>query len=187
MLKVLVLFYSKTGNVAKLAEAVAEGAKSVEDVEVSLKQVPGSEISGIPTATNQDLAEANGIAFGSPTRYGNMHHKMKEFIDGTGELWAKGALENKVAGVFTSTGTLHGGQESTILTMMVPLFHFGMIILGVPYSEKRLFSLEVGGGSPYGPSSVSGPNAARVPTENDLGIARTLGKRIAETAKKLHG
>ena len=116
-----------------------------------------------------------------------MHHKMKEFIDGTGELWAKGALENKVAGVFTSTGTLHGGQESTILTMMVPLFHFGMIILGVPYSEKRLFSLEVGGGSPYGPSSVSGPNASRVPTENDLGIARTLGKRVAETAKKLHG
>ncbi|WP_309492615.1 NAD(P)H:quinone oxidoreductase [Candidatus Hecatella orcuttiae] len=202
--KVLVVFYSMYGNVAKLAKAVAQGAGSVEGVEVSLKQVPElipkevieanerlkkvkEELSSIPTAQPEDLAEADGIVFGTPTRYGNMSAQMKQFIDRTGSLWEKGALENKVAGVFTSTSTLHGGQETTIITSMMPLFHLGMIIVGVPYSEQRLFSLETGGGSPYGASSVSGPMADRPPTENDLEIAKTLGRRVAEIAKKIKG
>ncbi|MDH5438893.1 MAG: NAD(P)H:quinone oxidoreductase [Candidatus Bathyarchaeota archaeon] len=202
--KVLVVFYSMYGNTAKLAKAVAEGARQVENVEVSLRQVEElvpkeaveanermkqvkEELADIPIATNEDLGKANGIVFGTPTRYGNMSAQMKQFIDKTGKLWAEGKLINKVAGVFTSTGTLHGGQETTIITTMIPLFHLGMIIVGVPYSEQRLFSLETGGGSPYGASSVSGLNADMPPTENDLEIAKTLGRRVAEIAKKIAG
>lgn len=200
--KILVVFYSMYGNTAKLAKAVAEGAQQVEDVEVSLRQVEElvpkeiiesderlkqvkKELTDIHIATGQDLVEADGIIFGSPTRYGNMCAQMKQFIDKTGKLWAEGKLINKVAGVFTSTSTLHGGQETTPITMMVPLLHLGMIIVGTPYSEQRLFAMEVGGGSPYGASSVSGPNMDRPPTKNDLEIAKTLGKRVAEIAKKL--
>ena len=202
--KVLVVFYSMYGNTAKLAKAVAEGAIQVENVEVSLRQVEElvpkeiieanermkqvkKELADIPIATNEDMVEADGIIFGTPTRYGNMCAQMKQFIDKTGGLWAEGKLENKVAGVFTSTSTLHGGQETTIIASMIPLLHLGMIIVGVPYSEQRLFSLETGGGSPYGASSVSGPNADRPPTENDLEIAKTLGRRVAEIAKKIAG
>ena len=201
-IKVLVVFYSMYGNTAKLAEAVAEGARQVENVEVSLRQVEElapkeiieanemmkqvkEELAEIPIATNEDLVEADGIVFGTPTRYGNMCAQMKQFIDKTGRLWAGGKLINKVAGVFTSTSTLHGGQETTIITSMIPLLHHGMIIVGIPYSEQRLFSLETGGGSPYGASSVSGPNAERPPTENDLEIAKTLGRRVAKIAKKI--
>jgi NAD(P)H dehydrogenase (quinone) len=200
--KILVVFYSMYGNTAKLAKAVAEGAQQVEDVEVSLRQVEElvpkeiiesdemlkqvkKELADIHIATEQDLLEADGIIFGSPTRYGNMCAQMKQFIDKTGKLWAEGKLINKVAGVFTSTSTLHGGQETTLITMMVPLFHLGMIVVGVPYSEQRLFAMEVGGGSPYGASSVSGPNMDRPPTKDDLEIAKTLGKRVAEIAKKI--
>ena len=200
--KVLVVFYSMYGNTAKLAKAVAEGARQVENVEVSLRQVEElvskeiieanermrqvkKELAGIPLAANEDLVEADGIVFGTPTRYGNMSAQMKLFIDKTGRLWAEGKLINKVAGVFTSTSTLHGGQETTIITSMIPLLHLGMIIVGIPYSEQRLFSMETGGGSPYGASSVSGPNANRPPTENDLEIAKTLGRRVAEIAKKI--
>jgi len=201
-IKVLVVFYSMYGNTAKLAKAVAEGARQVENVEVSLRQVEElapkeiieanemmkqvkEELAEIPIATNEDLVEADGIVFGTPTRYGNMCAQMKQFIDKTGRLWAGGKLINKVAGVFTSTSTLHGGQETTIITSMIPLLHHGMIIVGIPYSEQRLFSLETGGGSPYGASSVSGPNAERPPTENDLEIAKTLGRRVAKIAKKI--
>lgn len=190
------------GNTAKLAKAVAEGARQVENVEVSLRQFEElapkeiieanemmkqvrEELAEIPIATNEDLVEADGIVFGTPTRYGNMCAQMKQFIDKTGRLWAGGKLINKVAGVFTSTSTLHGGQETTIITSMIPLLHHGMIIVGIPYSEQRLFSLETGGGSPYGASSVSGPNAERPPTENDLEIAKTLGRRVAKIAKKI--
>ena len=192
------------GNTAKLAKAVAEGARQVENVEVPLRQVEElvpreiieanermkqveKELAGIPIATNDDLVEADGIIFGTPTRYGNMSAQMKQFIDRTGRLWAKGKLINKVAGVFTSTSTLHGGQETTIITSMIPLLHHGMIIVGIPYSEQRLFSLETGGGSPYEASSVSGPNADRPPTENDLEVAKALGRRVAEIAKKIAG
>jgi len=202
--KVLVVFYSMYGNTAKLAKAVAEGARKVENVEVSLRQVEElvpkeiieadermkqvkKELAGVPIATNEDLVEADGVVFGTPTRYGNMCAQMKQFIDKTGRLWAEGKLINKVAGVFTSTSTLHGGQETTIITSMIPLLHHGMIIVGIPYSEQRLFSLETGGGSPYGASSISGPNADISPTENDLEIAKTLGRRIAEIAKKIAG
>lgn len=201
--KVLVVFYSMTGNVAKLAEAVAEGAGSVPDAEVRMRQVEElvpkekwtdvmkkvkEELKDIPVASMEDLEWADGIAFGTPTRYGNMTAQMKEFIDRTGNLWLKGALINKVAGIFVSTSTQHGGQESTIITSMVPLFHLGMIVVGIPYSEQRLFSMyAVGGGSPYGASSVSGPMADKPPTEDDLEIAKTLGRRIAEIAKKIRG
>lgn len=203
-IKVLVVFHSMYGNTAKLAKAVAEGARQVENVDVSLRKVEElvpkeiidanermkrvkEELADIPIATNEDLVEAEGIVLGTPTRYGNMSAQMKQFIDKTGGLWAEGKLINKVAGVFTSTSTLHGGQETTIITSMIPLLHLGMIIVGIPYSEQRLFTLETGGGSPYGASSVSGPNADRPPTENDLEIAKTLGRRVAEVAKKIAG
>ncbi len=202
-INILVVFYSMTGNVAKLAKAVTEGAASVKDTEVRMRQVEElipkerwtdvmkkvkEELKDIPIASMEDLEWADGIAFGTPTRYGNMTAQMKEFIDRTGNLWLKGALINKVAGIFVSTSTQHGGQESTIITSMVPLFHLGMIVVGIPYSEQRLFSMyAVGGGSPYGASSVSGPMADRMPTEDDLEIAKTLGKRIAEIAKKISG
>jgi len=201
-IRVLVVFYSMYGNVAKLAKAVAEGARQVEYVEVSIRQVEElvpkeiieanermkrvrEDLSDIPIATNEDLVESDGIVFGTPTRYGNMSAQMKQFIDKTGRLWAEGKLVNKVAGVFTSTSSLHGGQETTIIASMIPLLHLGMIIVGIPYSEQRLFSLETGGGSPYGASSVSGPKADRPPTENDLEIAKTLGRRVAEIARKV--
>ncbi len=202
-LNILVVFYSMTGNVAKLAKAVAEGTGSVRDTDVRIRQVEElvpeekwndvmkkvkEELSDIPIATMDDLAWADGIAFGTPTRYGNMSAQMKEYIDSTGGLWQKGALENKVAGVFTSTSTQHGGQETTIITSMVPLFHLGMILVGIPYSEQRLFAMEpVSGGSPYGASSISGPMANRAPTENELEIAKTFGRRIAEISRKITG
>src|SRR3989338_533833 len=198
--KILVVFYSMTGNTAKLAKAVADGAKAT-GAEVRLRQVQElvpkenwndvmkkvkEELKDIPIATNDDLVWADGIAFGTPTRYGNMSSQLKQFIDQTGGLWMKGALINKVGTVFTSTSTQHGGQETTIITSLVPLLHHGMILIGVPYSEQRLMQMEeIGGGSPYGASSVSGPMANRTPTENDLAIAKAQGKRLAETAKKL--
>lgn len=201
---VLVVFYSMTGNVARLAKAIAEGAKEVEEVEVRLRQVEDllpqeiietdkrikrtkEELSDIPFAKSEDLVWAHGIAFGSPTRFGNVAAQLKQFIDQQGSLWAEGMLENKVAGFFTSTATQHGGQESTILTAMVPAFHFGMIVVGVPYSERRLLSLDMGGGGPYGPSSVSGPDAKRPPDERELAVARAMGRRIATLAQAVKG
>src|SRR3989344_6834869 len=182
MTKILVVFYSMTGNVAKLARAIEEGAKEV-GAEVRLRQVQElileekmsddikkvkEELKNIPTATNKDLEWADGIAFGTPTRYGNMSSQLKQFIDQTGGLWMKGALINKVATVFTSATTQHGGNETTITTGIIPLLHQGMLIIGVPYSEQRLMQIdEISGGSPYGASSVSGPAGDREPTEND--------------------
>jgi NAD(P)H dehydrogenase (quinone) len=202
--RVLVVFYSMTGNVARLARAIAEGAKEVEGVEVRLRQVEEllpqevvegderikrtkQELADIPFATSDDLVWAHGIAFGSPTRFGNVSAQLKQFIDKQGGLFAKNLLENKVAGFFTSSNTQHGGQESTILTAMVPAFHFGMIVVGVPYSEALLSSSEIGGGGPYGPSSISGPGAKRRPDERELAIARTLGHRIATIAQAVKG
>jgi len=199
---VLVVFYSMYGNTAKLANAVTKGAKQIENVEVRIRQVQElmpkeiieknprmkkvkEELKDIPFVAMDDLVWADGIAFGSPTRYGNMTAQMKQFIDQTGGLWAQGKLINKVAGFFTSTGTPHGGQETTIFSMMIPMFHHGMIMVGVPYSEPRISAMELGGGSPYGASSISGPNADRPPTANDLEVAKTLGRRIAEIAKKI--
>ena len=198
--KILVVFYSMTGNTAKLAKAVAEGAEKT-GAEVRLRQVEElipenefndvmkkvkKELKDIPIATNDDLEWADGIAFGTPTRFGNVSAQLKQFIDQTGGLWMKGALINKVATMFTSVSTQHGGHETTITTGIIPLLHQGMIIIGVPYSEQRLMQTnEVSGGSPYGASSVSGPTGDREPTENDLEIAKTQGKRLAEIAEKL--
>ncbi|MHB8842562.1 MAG: NAD(P)H:quinone oxidoreductase [Candidatus Aquicultor sp.] len=202
--RVLVVFYSMLGNTAALARAVAQGAEDM-GAEVRLRQVQElvskesiesnpqakkakEELAEIPMASNDDLEWADGVAFGTPTRYGNMSAQMKEFIDQTGALWAEGKLTDKVAGFFVSTSTLHGGQESTLLSMITPILHFGMIPVGVPYSQEEcLFKVEVGGGSPYGASSVSGPASNMPPTQNDLQVARTLGGRIAKVASRMIG
>ncbi|MBR9706331.1 NAD(P)H:quinone oxidoreductase [Candidatus Pacearchaeota archaeon] len=197
--KILIVFYSMNGNTAKLAKALAEGAKNA-NAKIRLRQVQElipedkfndvmkktkEDLKDIPIASNDDLVWADGIAFGTPTRFGNVSAQLKQFIDQTGGLWMKGALINKVATVFTSVSTQHGGHETTIFTSWAPLIHHGMIIIGVPYSEQRLMSMELGGGGPYGASSVSSPNANIDPTKNDLEIAKVQGKRLAEVARKM--
>ena len=202
-MNILVVYYSTFGHVFRLAGAVADGARSVAGTIVKLARVPelipeeiirqndgmlaGRELQReVPIAEIADLDWADGIAFGSPTRYGNMAAQMKNFLDQTGPLWAKGALEGKPATCFTSSNTMHGGQETTIVTMWVPLIHLGMVVLGVPYSTQELFATERGG-SPYGASTVAGPDGSRQPTETELTIARIQGKRLAEMAAKLRG
>jgi NAD(P)H dehydrogenase (quinone) len=202
-MNVAVIFYSLYGNTAALASAVAAGAEAA-GATVRLLRVPdltqpGEEpspraraarerLSSIPFASNDDLVWADAVAFGSPTRYGNMCAELKRFIDQTGSLWLSGALVGKIAGVFCSTSTLHGGQESTLLSMMVPLFHLGFVIQGLPYAEVEQMSMdEIHGGSPYGVSSVSGGRADRAPTEIDLTLSRALGRRLALLAGRLRG
>ncbi|OFZ81667.1 MAG: NAD(P)H:quinone oxidoreductase, type IV [Bdellovibrionales bacterium RIFOXYD1_FULL_44_7] len=201
-MNILVVFYSMTGNTAKLAKAITEGAEtegattrlrqvkelipqSVIDSREDLKAIK-EQLKDIPYATNKDLHWADGVAFGSPTRYGNMAAQLKEFIDGTGGLWLSGALVGKVASVFTSTATQHGGQESTLLSMMNTLFHLGYILQGLPYAEAAQMDMSgIHGGTPYGVSSVSGLDSKRAPTEIDLQLAHAVGKRLAQTAKAL--
>ncbi len=202
-MKILVVYYSLFGNTFKMAQAVAEGAKKVKNAEVVLKQVPElmpdefieknermkaakEAQKGIPVATMEDLEKADAVIFGSPTRYGNMSSQMKNFIDQTGKLWSEGSLIGKPTGVFTCTATLHGGQETTLVSTMIPLLHLGMIIVGIPYSVQELLTT-TRGGTPYGATAVVGPNADQPPTETDLKIAQTLGQRVAEIAKKLRG
>ncbi len=202
--KVLVVFYSMYGHVYKMAEAEAEGARSVEGVDVKVVQVPelmndaALERSGaraaraafahIPVAEPAMLAEADAIIFGTPTRFGNMSAQMRNFLDQTGGLWMKGALVGKVGSVFCSTGTQHGGQETTITSFHTTLLHHGMIIVGVPYSEQRLVNMsEITGGSPYGASTLAGADGSRSPSENELAIARFQGAHVAAIAKKLKG
>ena len=199
-MKISVVYYSMYGNTFKLAQAVAEGAREIEGAEVSVKQVAelmSKEIyekipqamkakkmqKDIPIATMEDLIEADAVLFGSPTRFGNMCAQLRQYLDMTGPLWVKGQLVGKPAGVFCSTSTVHGGQETTLISMMFGLLHHGMIIVGIPYSEKGLFA--TGGGSPYGASSISGPRAETSPTEDDLKLAKALGRRVAEITKKL--
>lgn len=200
--KILVVFYSMTGNVAELARAISEGAER-EGAVVRLRQVPEllpdsviqkrpdiqgtkENLKDVPIATLDDLVWADGTAFGSPTRYGNMAAQLKQYIDRTGKLWLSGALVGKAASVFTSTATQHGGQESTLLSMMIPLFHLGYIMVGLPYAEQAQMGMEeIHGGSPYGVSSVSGPEADRKPTQVDLELARALGRRLTQAASKL--
>jgi NAD(P)H dehydrogenase (quinone) len=149
-------------------------------------QATVDRLAAFPQAANEDLLWADGVAFGSPTRYGNMSAQLKSFLDQTGKLWLSGALVGKVAAVFCTTSTMHGGQESTLLSMMIPLFHLGYVVHGLPYAEAEQMSMdEIHGGSPYGVSSVSGANAARPPTEIDLTLARALGRRLAIVAGKL--
>lgn len=200
-MKILVIYYSMYGNVFKLAQAVAEGAKEVKGAEVSLKTVPElvpKEIiekspaakkarenqKDIRVATMDDLAEADGVVFGTPTRFGNMCAQLRQFLDQTGGLWQKGVLIGKPAGFFCSTGTPHGGQETTLVSMMLTAIHHGMLIVGLPPSEQRLYTTK-SGGSFYGASSVSGGMADKPPTQDDLNLAKALGKRVAEIAKKL--
>jgi NAD(P)H dehydrogenase (quinone) len=204
-MKMLVVYYSMYGHVLKMARAAVEGARSVADVEVILRRVQEfeeiqrdmekheharsvwEEQKEIPVCTLEDLREADGVIFGSPTRYGNMTAQMKRLIDATAKLWMEGAMEGKPAGVLTSTATTHGGQETTLLTMMVPLLHLGMIILGVPYSTPGMLHTEGRGGTPYGATTLAGPGNDLQPTQEDLEIARVLGRRVAEAAKKLRG
>jgi len=200
--KVQMIFYSMYGHIYKMAEAVAAGAREVSGTEVSLYQVAelvpdeALEKSGaqaaraafahIPTAKPAQLAEADAIIFGTPTRFGNMCAQMRNFLDQTGSLWAKGALIGKVGSVFTSTATQHGGQETTITSFHSTLLHHGMIIVGVPYSEQRLLNMsEITGGSPYGASTLAGGNGSRQPSENELAIACFQGRHVAEIARRL--
>lgn len=204
MAKVSVIFYSTYGHNYKMAEAAAAGAREVPGVTAKVLQVAETlgpeiiekmgatetkkEFAHIATARPQDLADADGIIFATPTRFGNMAAQMKAFLDATGSLWAKGSLVGKVASVMSSSNTQHGGQESTILTFIPPLLHQGMIYVGLPYTaEGQTIHSEISGGSPYGASCVADQGDRETPTENELGLARFQGKRVAEIAKKLFG
>ena len=193
MTEVLVLYYSRHGATAELARQVVRGVESVQGVSARLRTVPAVSTvteatepsvppSGAAYATYDDLRECDGLALGSPTRFGNMAAPLKYFLDGSSTLWLNGALDRKPAGVFTSTSTQHGGQESTLLTMMLPLLHHGMYLVGLPFTAEAL-SRTTTGGSPYGASHVAGANGGAVRlSEDEKELARLLGKRIAELA-----
>lgn len=200
-MKVLIVYYSTYGNVYKMAKLVAEGVREVKGVEPLVRRVPelipssviesredmkaGSEMQkDVPLVTLDDIREAGAIAFGTPTRFGNVSAQMKNQIDQLTSLWFAGELEGKPAGVFVSTASIHGGQETTILTMMAPLLHLGMILVGVPYSVKELFSTQ-GGGSPYGPGHLAGPDSKREIDQQEAAICRALGRRLAEVGLRL--
>ena len=199
MAKVLVLYYSSWGHVEAMAQAAAEGAREA-GAEVTVKRVPElvpEEVARAshykldheaPIATPDELAEYDAILFGTPTRYGNMAGQMKSFIDQTGGLWAKGALNGKVAGVFTSSATQHGGQESTILTFLPVLMHLGFVIVGLPYGfQAQMGVAEVMGNSPYGASTIAGGDGSRQPSAVELDGARFQARHVAEIAAKLKG
>ncbi|MGN2392102.1 NAD(P)H:quinone oxidoreductase [Pelomicrobium sp. G1] len=200
--KIQVVFYSMYGHVYKMAEAVAAGAREVDGTEVTLYQVPELvpddvlEKSGakkareafahVPVIRPEQLAEADAILFGTPTRFGNMAAQMRNFLDQTGGLWMKGALIGKVGSVFTSTASQHGGQETTLTSFHSTLLHQGMVIVGVPYSEQRLLTMEeITGGTPYGATTITGADGSRQPSGNELAIARFQGRHVAQIAKRL--
>ncbi len=201
-MKIYVVYYSMYGHIHALAEAVVEGAKEVAGAEVELRQVPETlpdEVLGkmgaldakkrfahVPVATADELADADAIIFGTPTRYGNMCGQMSQFLDSTGQLWLKGAWVGKVGGVFASSATQHGGQESTLLSFHKTLLHHGMVVAGLPYAFQGQMGVdEIRGGSPYGASSVTGGQGERMPSEAELDGARYQGRYIAQIAKKL--
>jgi len=199
MAKVLVLYYSAYGHIEKMAEAVAEGARAA-GATVDIKRVPElvpEEIARksyykmdqpAPVAKIEDLANYDAIVVGTGTRFGRMSSQMANFLDQAGGLWMKGALHGKVGGAFTSTATQHGGQETTLFSVITNLLHFGMVIVGLDYGHAGQMTLdEITGGSPYGASTMTGGNGARQPSENELVGARYQGRRVAETAIKLHG
>lgn len=198
MTKVLVLYYSGYGHVETLAEAVAEGTGEVDGTEVTVKRVPElvpeevARNSGMkldqdaPIAEPKELADYDAVIFGTPTRFGNMAAQMRNFLDQTGGLWMQGALIGKVGSVFASTGTQHGGQETTITSFHTTLLHHGMVIVGVPYSHKGLTEMgEISGGTPYGATTLAGSDGSRTPSANELDIARYQGRHVAEIAAKL--
>jgi NAD(P)H:quinone oxidoreductase type IV len=201
-MKIKIVFYSMYGHTYRMAEAVAEGARQVEGAEVEILQVeelvPDGvlEESGakkareafthIPTARPDDLTDADAVIFGTPTRFGNMCAQMRNFLDQTGSLWAQGALVGKVGSAFTSTGTQHGGQETTLTSFHSTLLHQGMVVVGLPYSETRQMTLdEITGGSPYGATTIAGTDGSRMPSENELAMARFQGRHVADIAKRL--
>ncbi|MFZ5449481.1 MAG: NAD(P)H:quinone oxidoreductase [Thermodesulfobacteriota bacterium] len=204
-MKILIVYYSMYGHVLKMARAAAEGAQAVTGVEVVLRRVQDLDYNlpklqgskhaqevlaqqqDIPIATMDDLRDADGVIFGTPTRYGNMCAQMKQYFDQTIDLWLSGALEDKPAGILVSTATTHGGQETTAMTMMAPLLHLGFLIVGVPYSTPGMFHTEGRGGTPYAATTIAGGRNELNPTPEDLEIAKALGRRVAEIAKKLKG
>ncbi len=198
MAKILILYYSMYGHVETMANAVAEGARSVDGTEVTIKRVPelmpeevarksGAKLDQTAAiATVEELPQYDAIIFGTPTRFGNMCSQMRDFLDQTGKLWFTGALIGKVGSVFISTGTQHGGQETTITSFHNTLFHHGMVVAGVPYACPALVNMnEITGGTPYGASTLAGADGSRQPSENELIIARFQGAHVARIAKKL--
>ncbi|MGZ3182464.1 MAG: NAD(P)H:quinone oxidoreductase [Telluria sp.] len=194
---ILILYYSRHGATRKLAELIAQGIESVPGIDARLRTVPPVSTvaeatepavppSGAPYVERSDLEECAGLALGSPTRFGNMAASLKYFLDGTATEWLGGTLAGKPAAVFTSTGSLHGGQESTLLSMMIPLLHHGMLVMGLPYTLPELMTTE-SGGSPYGATHWSGLDNKRPVTEDEKRLAVALGKRLAETVAKLQG
>ena len=200
-MKVLIVYYSTYGNVYRMAQLVAEGVKEVKGAEPVIRKVPelmpGSVIDSrddmkagrdlqkdVPLVSKDDFKEAGAIAFGTPTRFGNVSSQLKNEIDQLSGLWLKGELEGKPAGVFVSTGSLHGGQETTILTLMAPLLHLGMLPVGVPYSTQELFTTQAGG-SPYGPGHIAGGDNNREIDPKEAVICRALGRRLAQIGLKL--
>ena len=201
-MKVLIVYYSMYGHVHRLAQAIAEGVRELPGAEAVLRRVPETlppevlekmgavgpqkTMAKVPVATVDELATADAIIFGTPTRFGNMCGQMRQFLDATGQLWAQGALVGKVGSVFASSNTQHGGQESTILSFHITLLHHGMVIVGLPYSfQGQMRNDEITGGSPYGASTIAGTGGERVPTANELAAARYQGKHVASIAAKL--
>ncbi len=198
MAKILILYYSMYGHIEIMANAVAEGARNVENTEVVVKRVPelmseevarrvGAKLDqAAPVATVDELPNYDAIIFGTPTRFGNMCAQMRNFLDQTGRLWLSGGLIGKVGSVFTSTGTQHGGQETTITSFHTTLLHHGMIIVGVPYSCQEIMNMsEITGGSPYGASTLAGGDGKRLPSDNEIKIARFQGAHVAQLVNKL--
>jgi len=203
-MKIMIVYYSAYGHVHRMAEAVAEGAGEIAGAEVVMRRVPETlpeellkkigifdaqkDFSHIPLCAAEELVAADAIIFGTPTRFGNMCGQMRSFMDATGGLWARGALVGKIGSVFTSTGTQHGGQESTILSFHTTLLHHGMIIVGLPYSfQGQTRNDEITGGSPYGASTIAGTENERWPSENELAGARFQGRHVAGIADRLFG
>jgi NAD(P)H dehydrogenase (quinone) len=187
MVKILVLYYSAGGSVRRMAELIAEGVERVGGAEAQVRTVRKDGVApadGPPACELAELEACNGLALGSPTRFGNMAAPLKYFLDGTSGLWLTGGLVGKPAGVFTSTASLHGGQETTLLSMLLPLLHHGMLVCGLPYSESALLDTR-GGGTPYGPSHHAGGDGKRPLDEHEIALCRALGQRLAQTAGKL--
>lgn len=201
-MKILIAYYSMYGHIHRMAEAVAEGVREVKGAKAEMRRVPETlpeeilkkmgafeaqkKIAHIPVCTVDELADADAIIFGTPTRFGNMCGQMRQFLDATGQLWAKGALVGKVGSVFTSSATQHGGQESTILSFHTTLLHQGMVIVGLPYAFQGQMRIdEITGGSPYGASTIAGGQGERMPSGNELAAARFQGKHVAAIASRL--
>jgi NAD(P)H dehydrogenase (quinone) len=201
-MKVLIVYYSTYGHVHKMAEAVAEGVGEIDGAEAILRRVPETLpeevlekmgaveaqqfMSKVPICSVEELASADAVIFGTPTRFGNMCGQMRQFLDATGQLWAQGALVGKVGSVFTSSATQHGGQESTLLSFHITLLHHGFVIVGLPYTFQGQMRIdEITGGSPYGASTIAGGSGERMPSENELDAARFQGKHVATIASNL--